>query len=1234
MIKLGYLSFFALLPSMVFAWSGHEVRSGALKVLIEEVPEITERGEPVPVQVSLENLGDAVFTGIVEFGELVAGTHVVGVSRKKFAVASGEKIALEFDIAFGKETYSALYPVHFVADFVQKGKAMSAHAVRIVSTNFKEKDDFDEPTPVELNKVPEIGVLPLWTLRTHRVAWRYYDGAMHYKKSGWMGSDSVSRATMQVGTVTRDETKTAIQMHPPWMPGGGTIFCDYLLKLPQTKPLKLTFANAIRDHWEDEPPSDGVLFRVWATVRSSDLTDRSINDLELLYENFTDAKSWSPGEVDLSKYAGRTIILRLESHPGPNKDTTCDSSYWAEPMVIAGSKHEEKKTDSFAEIIKHNVALGRRILAGEVKPDNKLTFLSGSGEGKDATAAVFKPSQRGIVDGVLSLIGSNSAVSFDGFIVDIFDQHVIRGPASIAFRGYELELINGKANHVHHLKLDGENVDLTISVWVEGDGLRIAFDCPKRITDLAIGASDQRAHAVYYGHGYRIVNPKRFRAGFGGHNLSTSHVGCDFVDGMSVLQAVDVPPDHFEVNPDEKHYSLHSHMNGTITLVPSESGALDCAIKYRPLYDKKPASRVEQLAGRFCFDIWGGRYADIAAQMTKMIRYGLTDSILTVHVWQRWGYDYRLPDIWPPNPDFGTVEDMRELGEICRKHEIPWGLHDNYIDFYPDAKEYSYDHIAFTPNGQPIKAWYNRGRSAQSYRWRPDSFMPFLKRNLKLIKNDVAPTHYFIDVFTSIGCFDFYDREGNFHPSTETRQRWGESFAWIGDFLGNAVTTSEAGHDQLIGYLDGADCQHLLLTDKPMRFRNFVPCEDWELVPWYDAVNHHRFILHGVGYSSRYQGGRDRYEHGINSDDYISAELLEGHALMVDRGCWGRAAVRKYWLAQDVARNLALKKIVDVEMVDGEMHRQIVTWNNGTKVYVNRGEIDWQIKEHVLPQYGYLVQGDDLTSMIEKQDGVFCESSIGPSGWYCNARTFDPDRAIQIKPRIENFKYLGEKQFNWDVVWQAKESAPRDMSVFVHFYGDTSDRGDKICFQDDHQPDPPTSEWKGAIRYSRSITVAESAQGEYEVGFGIYDNRGRLNLDGQPVPEVAGNSIWIGTLTVAREGDKVVDISFTPQHETKPRPVRMNLEGKPVDFGFASTDGAFRIQKIEDGLQLTPLLESPKFTVTLRLASFGFEHAKVAEVVAKDDAGDGYKTAFDQQGEQVTFKHDGEAFCYDVKLKL
>lgn len=74
-----------------------------------------------------------------------------------------------------------------------------------------------------------------------------------------------------------------------------------------------------------------------------------------------------------------------------------------------------------------------------------------------------------------------------------------------------------------------------------------------------------------------------------------------------------------------------------LTFVPSAKGAFDCALKYRPLYDKKPASGVARKAGRFVFDYWGGNYADDAAMLKRVFDCGATDSLVIMHNWQALG---------------------------------------------------------------------------------------------------------------------------------------------------------------------------------------------------------------------------------------------------------------------------------------------------------------------------------------------------------------------------------------------------------------------------------------------------------------------------------------------------------------------------------------------------------------------------------------------------------------------
>ena len=216
------------------------------------------------------------------------------------------------------------------------------------------------------------------------------------------------------------------------------------------------------------------------------------------------------------------------------------------------------------ELAAENERRGRRLLDRQDEADGLTTFLVG--DGANRIAIVLSPTDRGLVDGVLTMVSGSSAVSFDGLHVDILKQPVMRWPYPVEFLGYEAARQGARAVHTHNLRVGGKPVDLTLTFWTEGGGLRLSFHCPLRITDFALGPSDRAADSVYYGHGYRIDQPETFTANFGGHDLSTSHVGVDYAGGLSLLQAVDVPPLSFCVNPDSREYSLHTRLNGTMTM--------------------------------------------------------------------------------------------------------------------------------------------------------------------------------------------------------------------------------------------------------------------------------------------------------------------------------------------------------------------------------------------------------------------------------------------------------------------------------------------------------------------------------------------------------------------------------------------------------------------------------------------------------------------------------------------
>jgi hypothetical protein len=1214
-----------LIRGNAIAFDGHVVTEGPLTLTIGEVAEITAYDTPRDIDVTLKNSGPSKIYVKLRIAGLVGEWRSVGEMEKSVEVDAGRETRATFQVVAGKDALSALYPVHVFATFERHGKTITARAVQIVSTRLEKPLRVSaSPKRLPLTSVLANSVLPLLSLHTHRVAWRYYDGPLVTMPVCWTGTTSVSNAMFTRSMMRRGKVLQAFQMHPPWRPGGGTLFAQYRLRLPKVKPIVLKFSNAIRDHTATESPSDGVTFRVWGGA----------NGKEKLFDRHTNSKTWVEGKADLSRFAGKEILLQLESHPGPRRDTTCDSAFWGAPVIIAGTPPPELSEVNREQLRQR----ARRIVAAEkVSPSSRNREFVFHLQDDSVAAIVLGP--YGLTDGVIAFGKGRRSVVFDGLSVAILDHPVGRRPSTITVGKCSAakDKSSSRVTIRHSLQLAGDRFDLSVTVWKEGAGLRMKVICDKRLTDIALGSADQKAPRVYYGHGYCIVEPQAFQATAGGHNLSTSHVGFDFESGISLLTASDNPPRFLEVSPNEKRYALHTYLDATLTFVPSVVSAFDCAHKYRPLYDKKAAPAFERKAGRFVFDIWKGSYADIAETMQEMIAYGLTDSLLTVHDWQHWGYDYRLPDIYPPNPSYGTVEDMQKIAEVCDAHDIPWGVHDNYIDFYPDAAGYSYDHICFTTGGDPIKAWINKGRDAQSYRLRPDRIMPFVQRNLKLIKPKLKPTHYFMDVFSSSPCFDFYDRKGRYHSMLETRKHWGEAFTWIRDFLGDgAPMTSEGGHDQLIGYLDGADCQHLQLTPVDKRFCINLKCKDWERVPWFDAVLHDKFSLHGVGYSGRYQGGRSRLLHGIESDDYISAELLGGHALMIDWPAFNHGAVRKYWLAQDIIRGLAKDRIANVTFARGNIHRQTVTWESGAKIHVNRGRTDWIIAGKRLPPYGYAAKMGDMESSIERRGGLIVEQSRDPSRFYVNGRGFQPNAPLRIQPEVASVEYLGGRRFKMPLTWHADLPAPVDLDIFVHFDSDRPEDWGKIAFQGDHRSAEGTSTWRGRVTTGANhvIEIARACKaGQYNITVGLFDPSSDLRYP--LLGDNDGNQRYLmGKLIVDGQGEKVTDVRFV-KHPIKPLPPsRWNVRRAPVDFGLATTWGAFRCEHRKSRLVVTPLPDGINFPVSLRIDKItGRKEASVKSIIAEAKDGEKIRRVdFESTGKTVTFRTRKGEFAYVISL--
>jgi hypothetical protein len=1130
-------------------------RAGPLTARVEGPAEVAATGVPVPVRVVLENGGDAPLSGTVELGVIDRWT-AAPAGPQAFTLAPGATATLPFRVAAGPGTYDAIYPIHARVRIAEAGGERVAHPILLVTAKGSAPARAGDPPAWSPFPVPASGRLAVWALPARRVVQEVFGRPARALVPG-VPADAATGATTDVRSLRIGElSREAVAIHPPWRDGrAGTALVEYPLELPASRPIALDFENAVAP----DGRGDGVTFRV--RVAPLDAPEGTLGAVVL--ERHVASRRWGDAaRADLSAFAGRSVRLQLESHPGPRRDTSFDQSFWGEPTLVVGTPQPSAPfppADDRGSIVLGTIPVG----------------------GRPAEIRLW-PGRRGLLDAAIGVMAGGAALHARGFAVRVRGTRLDDDRSPIVLKAATVEPAPGGAYRVRHA-FAGADVafDLVGELSVAAGALRCRFALenapeprPWRVVtleDVSIGPWSRPARQVYAGPGNVVRGPEAFTLLFDGHRLSTSFVGVDFEGGPSVVLGVDVPPTSFEVRPAERHYALHAAHGQTLSVIPAAS-AFDGARVWRQVNGLEAAGGVSKVAGRFVFDLWGGRYAEGAGALRRAFRYGLGDSLVVWHNWQRWGYDYRLPDIVPPNPELGTLAEMRDLVAACREAGTLFAPHDNYIDFYPDADDFSYErNIAFHADGTPVRAWLNEGRGAQSYRYRPDRAGAYLEPNVSWLKEHLGPSAYFIDVWSSAPPYDYWTADGRFGDRLSTRRTWGELFAWIRRTLGDdAPQISESGHDALIGWLDGAQTNHL-------RVGRPVPgnpdgwtvwdwrCEDAERTPWFDVAHHDRFALHGAGYSNRYQGGLDRRLHGIYSDDYIATEVLTGHPAMVDAP-FGHDVVRKHWLLNDLMRALAGRTIESVAYVDGDLHRQHVRWSGGGEVRVNRGESDWTVAGVVLPPYGFLARvpgpSGPVEASIRRRDGLVVEESRGPGGVYANGRAV-VDGPERIAPRVSRFEAAG-RAIDATIEWRADDPIPAGYEPFLH----ACDADGEIAFQLAQDPSPLRASRQGAIAAVARGRVPDGvAPGTtFELRAGLYHPGGgpRLRLDG---PDDGDRRVRLGRIRVREDG-----LEWAPQPAVvDPASARQNPTGRVVDFGPIATAGGVRVVREGANLVVTPL---------------------------------------------------------------
>ncbi len=219
------------------------------------------------------------------------------------------------------------------------------------------------------------------------------------------------------------------------------------------------------------------------------------------------------------------------------------------------------------------------------------------------------------------------------------------------------------------------------------------------------------------------------------------------------------------------------------------------------------------------------RYADVKALVEEMKKAGLTRGLLKIGGWIDGGYDWSHPDVWPPPPALGSLDELQLL--LQGDGDLLAGLHDNNQDMY--------EHTPSFPNGVNRLAsgelmtggiW----AGGQAYILRSDASLEYARRNWEQIRT-LQPKAMFIDIVTAMQLYESHE-PGHLSTKADDLRRKVELMAFYKSQ--GVLFGSEEAADFGIPYVDWFENRH-----------RRVPGESIPLWP---------LVFHDAAFCTRYGG--------------------------------------------------------------------------------------------------------------------------------------------------------------------------------------------------------------------------------------------------------------------------------------------------------------------------------------------------------------------------------------------
>ena len=323
---------------------------------------------------------------------------------------------------------------------------------------------------------------------------------------------------------------------------------------------------------------------------------------------------------------------------------------------------------------------------------------------------------------------------------------------------------------------------------------------------------------------------------------------------------------------------------------------------------------------------------------------GFKKGMVLLRGWMHGGMDSAHPDIWPPEPRLGTVDELGEIMALSEKYIT--ALHDNYQDFYPTAASFPKGVIVRDDGTLMAGGLWADGH--QCYMTNSRDSVKYAKRNWEQVKT-VKPTGYFIDTTICNALYQSYE-PGNEQTRLDDLENKYELLKVFRDQ--KLLIGSESFGDYFVPVIDWIEHRQARVQGET------IPL--WQLV-FHDAVFASRYDVFQQG--SPYPSWMEDMFYGNFLRFWIPNEFGEGKPYVTDHTTgWGNwhytdEQFKNTYHVDEWHAKIALEEMTSHRFLTDDMQVEEVVYGDKYKMIANFGSENRMVDGRMIKGYGYILEG-------------------------------------------------------------------------------------------------------------------------------------------------------------------------------------------------------------------------------------------------------------------------------------